>query len=60
MSLELAAILVTSLLEMFGLVVLGAMLYRMSTKMAADDAALYLHGHRIEQILKEMRAELTK
>ena len=63
MSLELIAIiaiLVTSALEMAGLAYLGAMLRSMNTKMGADDAALYLQGHRIEHILKEMRGELTK
>jgi hypothetical protein len=60
MSLELAAILATSLLEMAGLVVLGTMLYRMWGKIEADDAALYLQGGRIEEVLREMRRELTK
>ena len=60
MSLELAAILITSLLEMGGLIVLGTMLYRMWGKVEADDAALYLQGRRIEEVLREMRGELMK
>ena len=60
MSLELIAILATSAFEMGGLIFLGILLYRTRSKVEADDAALYLQGHRIEQVLKEMRAELTK
>ena len=56
MSAELIAILVTSLIEV---TFLGSILYRMYTKMNADDAALYLRGRRIEEILKEMRQENT-
>jgi hypothetical protein len=61
MSLELVAIvaiLVTSLLEVSGLLVMGGMLYRMWSKMDAGDAALYLQGRRVEDVLREMRAEL--
>ena len=60
MSPELLAILVTSILEMGGLVVLGVILYRIWGKMEADDAALYLQGRRVEEILREMRSELRK
>jgi hypothetical protein len=54
---ELIAILVTSLIEV---TFLGSILYRMRDKINADDAALNLQGHRIEEVLKEMRAELTR
>ncbi len=61
MSAELIAILVTSLIE---IVWLGAILYRMSAilyrmydKMGADDAALYLQGKKLEQVLAEMRRQ---
>ncbi len=57
MSAELIAILVTSLIEV---TFLGSILYRMYTKMNADDAALYLQGRRIEEIIKEMRQEKTR
>ena len=57
---ELIAILVTSILEMAGLVTLGVMIRKMTTKIEADDAALTLQGHRIEEILKAMRSELAK
>jgi len=59
MTLELAAVLVTALLEVSGLVILGAMLYRMRDKMDADDASLYLQGKRVEEVLREMRRELV-
>lgn len=54
MSSELIAILVTSLIEVIWL---SAILYRMYTKMSADDAALYLQDKRIEEILAEMRRQ---
>jgi hypothetical protein len=57
LSAELIAILVTSLIEV---TFLGSILYRMYTKMNADDAALYLQGRMIEEILKEMRQENTR
>ena len=67
MSLELAAILVTSLLELAGLaimgrqlVIMGRQLVRMWDKTEADDAARYLQGRRVEDVLREMRAELLR
>jgi hypothetical protein len=57
LSAELIPIFVTSLIEV---AFLGSILYRMSTKMDADDAALYLQGRRIEEILNEMRQENTR
>jgi hypothetical protein len=51
---DLIAILVTSFIEV---TFLGSILYRMYTKMSADDAALYLHGRRIEEVLKEMKRD---
>ena len=59
MTLELAAVLVTALLELTGVVILGGMLYRMRDKMGADAAALYLQGKRVEEVLREMRRELV-
>jgi hypothetical protein len=60
MSLELAAILVTSLLEMAGLLIMGGLFYRVWGKIEADDAALYFQGKRVEDVLREMRADLLK
>jgi hypothetical protein len=60
LSIELVAVLVTagfqSILILIGLV----MLYRLSNKQQADDAALYLQGRRIQEVLREMREELRK
>ena len=55
MSAELIAILVTSFIEVTEVGVVGWLLYRTYTKISADDAALYLQGRRLEEILKEMR-----
>jgi hypothetical protein len=52
-----AAVLLTSLVEA---VFLGAVLHRMRDKIDADNAALYLQGKRIEEVLREMRAELLR
>jgi len=59
-NIELMAVVVTagfqSILILIGLV----MLYRLSNKQQADDAALYLQGRRIQEVLREMREELRK
>jgi len=60
MSLELTAVLVTSLLEIAGLVFLASLLHKTRRKMEADDAVLSLQGRRIEEVLREMRAELLR
>ncbi len=67
MSIELTATLATAALQMAGLIAIGVMTYRtgrilerVSEKMNADDAALFLQGRRVEEILKEMRQELKK
>jgi hypothetical protein len=58
LSAELIAILVTSLIEVTEVGLVGWLLYRTYTKMGADDAALYLQGRKIEEILKEMQQSL--
>ncbi len=50
------AILATSFIEV---IFLGSILYRMYTEMSADDAAPFLQGRRIEEVLKEMRRDPT-
>jgi hypothetical protein len=61
LGIDLIAILITSFIEVtfLGSILyfLGSILYRMYYKMSADDAALYLQGRRIEEILKEMRRD---
>ena len=58
MSTELLAILITSTIQVAGLVILGTMLLRMGRKMDADDAALFLQGRRVEEVIREMRETL--
>ena len=53
-----AAIIVTSLLELAGVVYVARLVHLARDKMDADDAALYLQGKRVQEILREMRAEL--
>ena len=55
---ELLAILITSTIQIGGLVILGTMLLRMGRKMDADDAALFLQGRRVEEVIREMRETL--
>jgi hypothetical protein len=55
---ELLAILITSTIQIVGLVILGTMLLRMGQKMDADDAALVLQGRRVEEVIREMRETL--
>lgn len=58
MSAELLAILITSTIQIAGLLILGTMMFRMGRKMDADDAALFLQGRRVEEVLREMRETL--
>ena len=62
MSTELLAILITSAFQLAvavaGFVILGTMLRRMSGKMDADDAAMFLQGRRVEEVIREMRETL--
>lgn len=58
MSTELLAILVTSTIQMAGLVILGTMLLRMGRKVDADGAVLFLQGRRVEEVIREMRETL--
>jgi hypothetical protein len=47
----------------FEIAVLGfvaSLVYRTREKMDADDAALYMQGRRVQEILREMRAELLR
>ena len=64
MSTELIAVLVTSVIE---IAALGAILYRIHTdnaaiyrKTEADDVALFRQARKIEEVLRQMRDELTR
>ncbi len=50
MLIAIVAVVVTSLIEV-------TMLYRMYTKMSADDAAIYLQGRRVQEVLERMRQD---
>jgi hypothetical protein len=58
MSIELIAIavliVVTSLIEV---VYLGAILREIHSRMSADDAALYLQGRKVEELLRAMHVD---
>ncbi len=58
MSTELLAILIASTIQIAGLVILGTMLLRMGQKIDADDAAFFLQGRRVEEVIREMRETL--
>ena len=58
MSTELLAILIASTIQIAGLVILGTMLLRVGQKTGADDAALFLQGRRVEEVIREMRETL--
>ena len=60
MSIELLAVLLTAGLQGVLILIALAMLYRIGQKQEADNAAMYLQGRRIQEVLREMREELRK
>jgi hypothetical protein len=60
LSTELLAILIAILAVVVTSLVEVTMLYRMYTKMSADDAALYLQGRRIQEVVERMRQDEGK
>ena len=58
--LVIAAVIITSLLEVAGLIYIARLERSTRVKMDADDAALYLQGRRVEEVLREMRKELLR
>ena len=57
MSLEVVIVVVVSLVEIAALVYIAKQGRGIRDKMDADDAAIYLQGRRIEDVLREMRGE---
>jgi hypothetical protein len=55
---ELLLVSIVSLIEVGGLVAIVLMLREMRAKNAADAAAIYLHDHRIADVIANMRREL--
>jgi hypothetical protein len=60
MSIELIATLTVGVFQAILVIVALVMLRQNRIKQDADDAALYLQGRRIQEILREMRQELRK
>lgn len=62
MSVEWVAVIaiISTLLEIGGLIVLGLIMHRMRIKMDGDDALINLQGKRIEEVLQEMYRDLIK
>jgi hypothetical protein len=60
MSIELIAVLVTAGFQSILILIGFVMLYRLSNKQQADDAALYFQGCRFQEMLREMQEELRK
>jgi len=58
--LVIAAVIVTSLVEVAMLIYVARLEHSTRNKMDADDAALYLQGRRVEEVLREMRKELLR
>ncbi len=60
MSIELLAILATAAFQSILILIALVMLYRIGQMQEADNAALYLQGRRIQEVVREMREELSK
>jgi hypothetical protein len=65
MSNELLAVLITVTAAYFSVLLVVALailvlVYRMSRKQEAGDAAIYLQGQRIQSVLREMRESLRQ
>jgi hypothetical protein len=57
LSVELLAILVAILAVIVTSLIEVTMLYRMYTKMSVDDAALFLQGRRIQEVLERIQQD---
>jgi len=60
MSVELILLTLVALSQITGFTILGVMLYRMWEQTGAVGAATFLRGRRIEEILKDVREELSR
>ena len=60
MSVELILLTLVALSQITGFTILGVMLYRMWEQTGAVGAATFLQGRRIEEILKDVREELSR
>ena len=60
MSVELILLTLVALSQITGFTILGVMLYRMREQTGAVGAATFPQGRRIEEILKDVREELSR
>ena len=60
MDYNLLTVVIGTLIELACLLYIARLARTTKDKMDADDAALYLQGRRIEDVLREMRGELTR
>ncbi|OGQ79891.1 MAG: hypothetical protein A3G40_00830 [Deltaproteobacteria bacterium RIFCSPLOWO2_12_FULL_57_22] len=60
MSVELILLTLVALSQITGFTILGVMLYRMWEQTGAVGAATFPQGRRIEEILKDVREELSR
>lgn len=60
MNVELILLTIVAVSQVIGFTILGIMLYRMWEQTGAVTAATFLQGRRIEEILIEVRQELTR
>ncbi|MBV8451706.1 MAG: hypothetical protein JOZ29_05465 [Deltaproteobacteria bacterium] len=55
---DILAIIIATVLQIAGLGFIAYQVRKMNDKMIADDAAIYLQGRQVQQILREMRESL--
>jgi hypothetical protein len=60
MSIELILLTLVAISQIGGFIILGVMLYRMWEQTGAVGAATFLQGRRMEEILKDVREELSR
>jgi hypothetical protein len=58
MTLDIIAIVIATVLQIAGLGFIAYQVRKMDNRMIADDAAIYLQGRQVQQILREMRETL--
>jgi hypothetical protein len=58
MSTELLAILITSLLQMIGLVSIAWMIHQQNQRVSPGEAAVFLQGKKLAETIAEMRRTL--
>jgi hypothetical protein len=57
---DILAIVIATTLQIAGLGFIALQVRKMNDKMTADDASIYLQGHGVREIVREMRETLRK